>query len=173
MSKLEECEARVKAAKMREEAASVRVIATHNRERAKASLRQSANPLYDGQAEICTRNAAASNAFADKQLSSAARMEAEADLIEQGAVAADGDLTAKVKDLQEQLWRANWFSSVIFEIARGGMSEQELTSEMEGKTPQEIDDYLLDLQDIFDGASYFDELDIEAVRQKLGVEEDV
>jgi len=173
MKKLEQCEARVKAAKMREEAASVRVMATNQRKKAHCRKRSAAHPTYDGQAELCNRNAAESEIWADKHLATAARLEAEADLIEQGAVAADSDVTANVKELQEDLQKANWFSRMIFEIARGGMSEQELTSEMEGKTPQEIDNYLLDLQDIFDGASYFDELDIEAVRQKLGVEEDV
>ncbi|MDD5010503.1 MAG: hypothetical protein PHQ00_00095 [Phycisphaerae bacterium] len=78
----EKAEKNLEAAKKREEAAKLRSLVASQKDNAAAHLRQSQKPAYAGQAEICTGKAAQFESIADKNLATAKRLEAEADLLE-------------------------------------------------------------------------------------------
>jgi hypothetical protein len=73
---------KVEAAKKREEAARLRTLAAGQQYNAAAHVRQSQNPIYPGQTEICTGKAAQIEAFANENIAKAARLDAEADTLE-------------------------------------------------------------------------------------------
>jgi hypothetical protein len=77
-----QAEKKLEAAKKREEAARLRGLAASQKDNAAAHLRQSQKPIYPGQEDICVGKAAQIEAFADQNIAAAARLEAEADLLE-------------------------------------------------------------------------------------------
>ena len=72
----------MEAVKKREEAAKLRLLAASQKSNAAAHLRQADNPIYPGQSAICIDKAAIIEALADKNLATAARLDAEAGAME-------------------------------------------------------------------------------------------
>lgn len=78
----EQAQKKVEAAYKREEAARLRTLAASQQDSAAAHIRQSQNPIYPGQPEICMGKAAQIEAFANENIAKAARLETEADALE-------------------------------------------------------------------------------------------
>jgi len=78
----EQLEKNVEAAKKREEAATKRALAVNQKERAAGHLQQAEKPIFPDQAMVCIDKAARLEAFAEQNLATAARLEAEAAMLE-------------------------------------------------------------------------------------------